>query len=114
MGNVNHPLVLNIYANSGVDFVVITRQRTEMHYGNPFSHLGKTLASVIVATREDAVQAFGDWLDGVAWITIEPERRLWILDHISELKDRYLGCVCAPKLCHGTPLAIRANVRGQR
>lgn len=110
MDNVNHPLVLNTYVNPGVDFIVITRQRTEMHYGNPFSHLGtKTSASVIVGTREEAVQAFEDWLDGVAWITVEPKRRLWILDHISELTDRYLGCVCAPKLCHGTPLAIRAN-----
>jgi hypothetical protein len=32
---------------------------------------------------------------------VEQERRQWILDHMTELKDCKLGCFCAPLSCHG-------------
>jgi len=28
----------------------------------------------------------------------------WLLDHLDELKDKVLGCWCAPKRCHGDTL----------
>lgn len=107
MDNQNHPLVVNI-RNDTYD-VYIGRLRSGPHYGNPFSHIGDSLATVIVSTREDSIQNFEDWLDGIAWLTIEQERRHWILKHISELRNKRLGCFCVPQFCHGTPLAIRAN-----
>lgn len=112
---VNHPNVINIRVDdySGENYVYIGRKRSGPHYGNPFSHLnGDNLASVIVGSREMAVQAFEDWLEGRAWRSIEPERRLWIIERIHTLKGKILGCYCDPELCHGTVLAARADISG--
>lgn len=108
MTNQNHPLVVNIYKDKL--YVYVGRKRFGMHFGSPFSFTNvNNLASVIVGSREESVQAYSDWLDEIAWLTVEPERREWILSHIPDLRDKRLGCFCAPKLCHGTILAIRAN-----
>lgn len=87
---------------------------TPYHYGNPFSHKEGTQAAVKVATAEEAVQAFDDWLDGTAYQDIEPDRRLWILNSLPTLAGKILGCWCvtpehpdAP--CHGRVLARRAQ-----
>lgn len=81
------------------------------HYGNPFSHMANTLAAVRVATRDEAVDAFRDWLNGVAHQDIEPVRRLWILAALLEIaeigEDVALGCFCAPLRCHGDILKER-------
>lgn len=79
-------------------------------FGNPFTHLTDSkLASVIVADRRAAVQAYRDWLAGAAWQDVEPERRQKILAAIPTLKGQILGCWCAPKECHGEVLAELAN-----
>lgn len=82
------------------------------HYGNPFSHMRNTLAAVKVASREESISCFKDWLDRVRFLDIEPERRDWILDHIEELKDETLGCFCKPLSCHGDILAEYADRTG--
>lgn len=78
-------------------------------FGNPFTHKEGTQAQVVVGSRAEAVQAFRDWLAGVAYQDVEPERRRAILDAIPTLKGKVLGCWCAPLACHGDVLAELAN-----
>lgn len=78
-------------------------------FGNPFTHKEGTQAQVVVGSREEAVQAFRDWLAGTAWQEVEPERRQAILDAIPTLKGKVLGCWCKPEACHGDVLAELAN-----
>jgi hypothetical protein len=91
--------------------VYIGRSRnTDSHYGNPFSHLDDTLASVKVDTREEAVGAFRSWLSGTDYKEIEPSRREWILSNIPTLKGKTLGCWCLKgKACHGDVLKELAD-----
>jgi hypothetical protein len=89
--------------------VYIGRTRHGMHFGNPFSHKSGTLAEVVVESREKAVAAFEAWLKGTHYISVEPERRGWILRRLSRLKGKTLGCFCAPKACHGDVLAELAD-----
>ena len=66
-------------------------------WGNPFSHLDqKTLAAFKVATREEAVASYREWIlngDGS-----------YLLDDLDELRDKDLVCWCAPEACHGDVL----------
>jgi len=78
-------------------------------FGNPFTHKEGTQAAVVVGSREEAVQAFRDWLAGVAYQDVEPERRQAILDAIPTLRGKVLACWCAPLACHGDVLAELAN-----
>ena len=74
---------------------------SNQHFGNPFTHKPGTKASVVVGSRQEAVQAFDDWLDGTKWQHVEPARRLWILSHLHIIKNKNPVCWCAPKACHG-------------
>jgi hypothetical protein len=80
-------------------------------FGNPFTHKQETQAQVVVGSRDEAIQAFRDWLAGAAWQDVEPERRQAILDAIPTLKGKVLGCWCAPLACHGDVLAELANAQ---
>lgn len=61
-------------------------------WGNPFSHIHVgTLAQYRVATRQDAIEAYAQW------IRTQPH----LLAALPELKNKRLGCWCAPKPCHG-------------
>lgn len=99
--------VVNMYDN--VSAVYVGRKSQGMHYGNPFSHKSGTLASVKVTSIKEAISAFEDWLDGIAYIEIEPDRRQWILDHLEDLKGQNLRCYCAPNPCHAEVLLKKAN-----
>ena len=102
--------VLNIRFACGKDFVYIGRDpRRPMHYGNPFSHQAVSIASVKVASREEAIARFETWLDGTSDQTVEPARRLWIVQHLVDLAGHNLGCHCRPKACHGDVLLRRAS-----
>lgn len=79
------------------------------HFGNPFSHVGSSLARVRVQTREDAIMAFASWLRGTAYRDVEPRRRNWILENLHTLTGKRLGCFCAPQPCHGDVLARLAD-----
>jgi hypothetical protein len=89
--------------------IYIGRSPTQYHYGNPFGFTSGTQALVIVGSREEAVQAFREWLEGSKWQDVEPDRRRWILEHLYTLRGKVLGCWCSPKACHGDVLAELAN-----
>lgn len=94
----------------------IGRQKgTNEHFGNPFSHYENSIATVKVATKEESVQNFIEWLDGnPKWAHIEPERRLWILDNLETLRGKRLGCYCKTtknELCHGDEYVRRLNLQ---
>lgn len=69
-------------------------------YGNPFSHKEGTTAQFKVSSREEAVSKFEEWLlnnpELVAKVKLE-------------LKNKVLGCWCAPLACHADILARVAN-----
>lgn len=78
-------------------------------WGNPFSHKPSTLAKCKVGSREEAIQAYDDWLAGTKYQDVNPQQRQWILDHIYQLKGAVLGCFCFPQKCHGNILARLAD-----
>lgn len=68
-------------------------------WGNPFTHKqdGKTLAKYIVSSRDEAVEAYREW------ITNGEGKHL--MSDLHELKGKVLGCWCKPLSCHGDILA---------
>lgn len=72
-------------------------------WGNPFTHKqdGKTLAKYVVKTREEAINAYREW------ITIGDGKEL--LKCLGELKNKVLGCWCKPLSCHGDVLIELIN-----
>ena len=68
-------------------------------WGNPFTHLkdGKTLAKHIVGSRDEAVEAYREW------ITNGEGKHL--MKDLPELKNKVLGCWCHPQSCHGDVLS---------
>jgi hypothetical protein len=62
-------------------------------YGNPFE-IGKD------GTREEVVEKYAEW------VLTQPELLATIK---TELKNKTLGCWCAPKLCHGDILVELAQ-----
>jgi hypothetical protein len=71
-------------------------------WGNPFSHREGTKAQFVVASREEAIQAYADWLQG------QPD----LLARLPQLRDKTLVCFCRPAkgfqgrlMCHGQVLA---------
>lgn len=70
-------------------------------WGNPFSHRASGILGVrIVGSREEAIQAYREWL------VVE---RSDLLAQLSELRGKVLGCWCAPLACHGDVLAELAD-----
>ena len=80
-------------------------------WGNPWTHKpeGTTLARFVVATREEAIGNYRQWLLGTAFQDVLPEQRRWIVEHLHSLRGRRLACWCAPKSCHAEVLAELAN-----
>jgi hypothetical protein len=68
-------------------------------WGNPFSHLPNTRAQFQVATREEAVARYEEWVKS------QPE----LMALLPTLKDQVLGCWCAPQACHADVLAKLAD-----
>lgn len=64
-------------------------------WGNPFSHKDDTLAEFKVATREEAIQKYAEW------VLTQPK----IMSNLHKLKGKVLGCWCKPLACHGDILA---------
>lgn len=70
-------------------------------WGNPYTHLStKTLADRDVATRQEAVDAYRDYL-----VNERPD----LMAALHELKGRDLVCWCAPQACHGDVLLELSN-----
>lgn len=68
-------------------------------WGNPFSHKEGTLAKFKVATRDEAVEKYREYL------LSSPE----LMARLPELKGKVLGCWCHPQKCHGDVLSELAN-----
>ena len=69
-------------------------------WGNPFSSAWDSLAEFKVASREEAIDRFTEWL------LAQPE----LVERAKqELRGKVLGCWCSPKRCHGDVLARIAN-----
>jgi hypothetical protein len=63
-------------------------------WGNPFI-IGKD------GTREEVIESYREW------IQTKPE----LLSSLNELKNKTLGCWCAPKGCHGDILKELAEAQ---
>lgn len=69
-------------------------------WGNPYTHLDvNTLAQFKVGTRDEAVDAYADWV----------LKQQDLMDSLDELRGKTLGCWCAPQRCHGEILVGLAN-----
>ncbi len=69
-------------------------------WGNPFTHKAGTLAETVVASREEAVRRYEEYLLSNPDLLVAAK---------SELRGKVLGCWCAPLPCHGDVLAKYAN-----
>lgn len=97
VGRATKTTVLNIHKVGPYYDVYIGRPSK---WGNPFTHRkDNTIAKFLVATREEAVEAYRDW------IKAQPE----LLAALPELKGKRLGCFCKPQSCHGDILAEMAD-----
>ena len=76
-------------------------------FGNPFSHLPKSAADIKVASRDEAVDFYAEWVRGERVVEGLPPPSLEEIR--SELKGKVLGCWCHPQRCHGDVLVELAN-----
>lgn len=73
-------------------------------WGNPFTHhAGETEADVVVATREEAVEAYEHY------IRERLKREPGLLAELRKLKGKTLVCWCKPAPCHGDVLVKLIN-----
>lgn len=96
--------------------IVVTRPG---HYGNPFTVADAKADDPTLTDAEARARCarhYARWLDGdPQHAHIEPERRTWILDHLSQLAGHPLACWCPlpqpgePDHCHAAHLIHRAN-----
>ena len=98
--------ILNKYKVKEIDkskMVYIGRSSIEpiKNFGNPFSHIENSFATVIVKTRDEAIDNFEEWIRGNNFHDVEPEKRKWILKHLKDLVGKDLVCWCFPNRCHG-------------
>ena len=73
-------------------------------WGNPFSHLPVSAAKYRVATREEAIEKYREYI----------KSRPDLLARLGELEGKTLGCWCKPKSCHGDILVELINERRQK
>lgn len=75
-------------------------------WGNPFTHIAdrRTLAKHVVATRDEAVDAYEQALLRKFEHDPDAKRRLQ-----EELRGKDLVCWCAPQRCHADVLMKYAN-----
>jgi len=95
--------VVNVKTDTFDIYIGRGKGDTLYHFGNPFTHLPleRTKAEVMVESRDEAVRRYGTWLRGESDTDLLPDRRQWILGNLHKLKDKTLGCWCAPLSCHG-------------
>ena len=106
----DHITVVNRYKNMDGDGVFIGRPSP---LGNPFSHQeNASIYCTKVATREEAVARYAEWLDEKI-VSRDPDvirelnRLLWMARE-GPIK---LVCYCAPKSCHGDVIRERLFTR---
>jgi hypothetical protein len=95
-----------IVTKHNIGFYVGRKLNTEDHYGNPFSHrIYNKVPAVKVENNPTAVCSYKLWLLGLAFETVEPQRRRWIWDNMKQLKDEQLRCFGCKPYCHADVLA---------
>jgi hypothetical protein len=70
-------------------------------WGNPYSHKKGTLAKFFRPTRDECVEAYRQW--------ITEGEGSHLLEDLTELKGKVLGCWCKPQACHGDVLKDLVN-----
>ncbi len=70
-------------------------------WGNPYSHKEGTQAKEVVASREEAISRYEEYL------LASPE----LMAALHELRGKTLGCWCKPLGCHGDVLAKYADMQ---
>lgn len=90
-------MLSNLNKAEPFDIYIGRMKKSHLHFGNPFI-IGQH------GTREECVAYYEEWLRGTAFLTLEPERRSWIVTTLPRLKGRVLGCYCKPLICHGDVL----------
>lgn len=85
--NKHHKLSYDVYIGRG------------SKWGNPFSHMEGTKATYKVDSRQEAVEAYRQWI----------MTQTHLLNSLHELKGKVLCCFCKPKSCHGDVLAELAD-----
>lgn len=92
------PMVYNKYRHDVPENAVNVMRPTK--WGNPFTHMKRAKAPWRVASREEAVSAFEQW------IVQRPELMDCIVE---ELGGKHLVCCCWPHACHANVLRKLAN-----
>ena len=92
------PRVLNKRADKIPEGAVYVGRPSK--WGNPF-RIGQHYQGIIL-TREDAIEAYSDWL-------LYSDASEILLPQIGELKGKDLVCWCAPLPCHADVLLELAN-----
>lgn len=86
------------------EYDVLIDRRTK--WGNPFI-VG------LDGNRDDVCNKHESWLQ--QWIEHKKEiiirgcSNKWVVEHLSELKDKRIACWCTPRRCHGDYLAELVN-----
>lgn len=94
------PTTVVVNMNGGDHTRYIGRKHDgSMHYGNPFSHNPKW--GIACDNRKESIDNYRLWLAGNSFSDLEPERRMWILRNVENLRGHRLGCYCKPLPCHG-------------
>ncbi len=70
-------------------------------WGNPFTHKQNTAAKHIVGSRDEAIDAYREWITKGAG--------MHLLNDLHELSGKVLGCWCKPLACHGDVLVELAS-----
>ena len=91
--------VVNIHHNSPYDVYIGRNRASLLPWGNPFSHMNGTFAEFKVATRQEAIDKYREW------IVTQPD----LMAKLITLKGKRLGCWCVPAACHGQILAEMAD-----
>ena len=79
------------------------------NWGNPFGDNAESDASIIVDSRETAIENYKKWLLGEGFLDLMQRERKWILDNLKYLKGKVIACSCKPKACHADVLAELAD-----
>ena len=80
-------------------------------WGNPYTMCDDIVPGTLPDEAHRMLRdMFTDWLFGVADTDWEQERRVWMLNHLDDLKGRSLACYCKEGYaCHADVLLDCAN-----
>lgn len=102
MTEAHQPRVWNLHFETPPPDAVYVGRGRGSKWGNPWGHKpSKIPGTVQVATREEAIERYENWLLHTRADLVAAARR--------ELRGRDLSCWCAPRACHADVLLRVAN-----